>query len=405
MQGLNIGIAGCGPAGLAAALMLHRSGHQITLFDQFDEPGPVGSGLMIQPTGMAVLVKLGLANEVARRGSRIRGLKGLEEHGRTALDAHYDKLGLAGAFGIGIHRASLFTVLYAAVQHEGIQIETGRAIAASSINASGRSLSFTDGSKSCAFDLIVDASGWQTVFDDTPKNILPFGAIWASLPVEADDPYDLGLLEQRYRRAGQMVGVLPIGSRTVDGHQEAAFFWSLKVADHAAWCATPIDEWKAQVRALWPETLPLLDRITSRDQLTFARYAHRTAKRPVGKRMIAIGDSWHSASPQLGQGANMALLDAWSLQRGLAEGRTLGEALRLAKGWRRDHVDIYQWITAFFTPLYQSDGSIEPWLRDRILAPLSQVWPISRIQALLMSGMFGSPLASLGLDPPDYSSL
>ena len=36
-------------------------------------------------------------------------------------------------------------------------------------------------------------------------------------------------------------------------------------------------------------------------------------------RIIAIGDAWHSASPQLGQGANMALLDAWSLARGLAE--------------------------------------------------------------------------------------
>ncbi len=405
MAGQTIAIAGCGPAGLAAALMLYADGHAVTLFDQFDEPAPVGSGLMIQPTGMAVLAQLGLAGEVARRGSRIRGLKGLEEHGRTALDAHYDKLGLPGSFGIGIHRASLFSVLYEAVQREGIAIHTGRAITGSSLSATGRRLIFSDGSTSDEFDLVVDASGWQTVFDSAPKGILPFGALWASLPLEPDDPFDLGLLEQRYRRAGQMVGVLPIGTRGDADQPEAAFFWSLKVADYPAWQDTPLDAWKADVLALWPETAPLLERITSRDQLTFARYAHRTAKRPVTERMIAIGDSWHSASPQLGQGANMALLDAWSLRRGLAEGRTLAEALRLATSWRRDHVDIYQWVTAFFTPLYQSDGAIEPWLRDRILAPLSQIWPISRIQALLMSGMFGWPLASLGLPPPDYSAL
>ena len=405
MQGLKVAIAGCGPAGLAAALMLHRDGHNVTLFDQFDEPGPVGSGLMIQPTGMAVLDQLGLSGAIARRGSRIRGLKGLEEHGRTALDAHYDKLGLPGAFGIGIHRASLFQVLYDAVQAEGIAIETGRAIAGSDLSAAGRRLTYVDGAASAEFDLLVVACGWQTVFDTGEKNVLPFGALWASLPLAPDDPFDLGLLEQRYRRADQMVGVLPIGSRGAETGPEAAFFWSLKVSDYPAWRDTPLDAWKDEVRALWPETAPLLDRVTDRDQLTFARYAHRTAKRPIGTRRIAIGDSWHSASPQLGQGANMALLDAWSLKRGLNEARSLDEALRQAVSWRREHVAIYQWITAFFTPLYQSDGSVEPWLRDRILAPLSQVWPISRIQSLLMSGLFASPLPILGFSPPDYSAL
>ncbi len=405
MMGLTIAIAGCGPAGLAAALMLHRDGHRVCLFDQFDEPGPVGSGLMIQPTGLAVLAQLGLAGHVAARGSRIHALKGLEEHGRTALDAHYNQLGLAGAFGIGIHRASLFDVLYRAVQNDGIAIKTGRAITGSTLSNSGRRLTFDDGSGSEEFDLVVDASGWSSVFDPKPKNILEFGALWASLPLEADDPFDTGLLEQRYRRAAQMVGVLPIGSRSADTSPEAAFFWSLKVSDYPKWRETPLDEWKAEVRALWPETEALLARITSRDQLTFARYAHRTAKRPISERIIMIGDAWHSASPQLGQGANMALLDAWSLKRGLAEGRTLDEKLRLAVSWRRDHVDLYQWVTAFFTPLYQSDGEYRPLLRDRVLAPISQIWPISRIQSLLMSGLFGWPLAALGLSAPDYSAI
>jgi salicylate hydroxylase len=139
--------------------------------------------------------------------------------------------------------------------------------------------------------------------------------------------------------------------------------------------------------------------------LTFARYAHRTHPAPVGERMIAIGDAWHSASPQLGQGANMALLDAWSLARGLAEGRTLGEKLRLAAGWRSDHVWLYQWVTSIFTPLYQSDSRVLPALRDRVLAPLSRRWPARGIQAQLMSGLFGFPLAPLGLALPDYAGL
>ncbi len=405
MGRLSIAIAGCGPAGLAAALLLDAQGHDVVIYDQFDEPGPVGSGLMIQPSGLAVLDRLGLAGETLARGARVDALLGLEEHGKAVLDAPYSTLGVSGAFGIGIHRASLFGLLHEAALARGIPIETGHAVTGSDLVGGGRCLTFETRSTSPAYDLVVDASGWHTVFDEAEPNILEFGALWASLPTHEGDPFAGNLLEQRYRRAAQMVGVLPIGKRKGSSGPEVAFFWSLKRADYPEWCDTPLDEWKDEVLALWPDTRVFLDRIERREQLTFARYAHRTLKHPVGERMIAIGDAWHSASPQLGQGANMALLDAWSLARGLEEGRTLGEKLRLAVSWRRDHVWLYQWVTALFTPLYQSSTRWHPMLRDRLLAPLSKSWPTSKIQAQLMSGLFGFPLAPLGLSLPDYEAL
>ena len=42
MRGLDIGIAGCGVAGLAADLLLARDGHRVTLYERFDSPRPVG---------------------------------------------------------------------------------------------------------------------------------------------------------------------------------------------------------------------------------------------------------------------------------------------------------------------------------------------------------------------------
>lgn len=406
MEPLSIAIIGCGPAGLAAALLLARQGHEVAIFDRFVSPGPVGSGLMIQPSGLAVLAALGLAGEVIRRGARVDALQGIEEHGRCVLDAPYAALGLPGAFGLGIHRASLFDVLYeAAARLPGVTICADHAVTGSQCDAAGRRLVFESRGPSAPFDLVVDASGWRTGFDPAPKNILPFGALWASLPLQPGDPFAGNLLEQRYRRASQMAGVLPIGARAGAAGPEVAFFWSLKAEDHTAWAATPLDDWKAEVLRLWPALEGLLARIETREQLTFARYAHRTHPAPVTERMIAIGDAWHSASPQLGQGANMALLDAWSLSRGLAEGRTLTEKLRLAAGWRSDHVWLYQWVTKLFTPLYQSDSRVLPAVRDHILAPLSRRWPAKGIQAQLMSGLFGFPLAPLGLAPPDYGVL
>ncbi len=405
MKGFSIAIAGCGPAGLAAALLLERQGHSVVIYDQFDNPGPVGSGLMIQPSGLAVLDALGLAGDTLARGARVDALQGVEESGKIVLDAPYRTLGLPGAFGIGIHRASLFGMLHDAVQSRGITVETGHAVTGSELTTTGRNLIFAARPPSPSFDLVVDASGWQTLFDDAPKGVLEFGALWTSLPTQPTDPFAGNILEQRYRRAAQMVGVLPIGTRKGQGAPEVAFFWSLRRDDYAAWAEAPLDAWKDDVLALWPDTQVMLDRIEHREQLTFARYAHRTLKHPVAGRMIAIGDAWHSASPQLGQGANMALLDAWSLARGLAEGRTLDEKLRLAISWRRDHVWLYQWVTKLFTPMYQSQTSWHPALRDRLLAPLSKTWPASKIQAQLMSGLFGFPLAPLGLTLPDYEAL
>ena len=401
----DIAIAGCGPAGLAAALLLHRGGHRVTLFERFEAPRPLGSGLMIQPTGLAVLTRLGLAEKLLERGARIDALYGEQERGRVALDARYDELGIPGAFGIGVHRASLFAVLYDEVRACGIDVRTKcEAIGVRSL-ATGSALIFADGSTSECYDVIVDATGWNTRLQADAKQPLVFGALWTTLPMAACEAIAPNLLEQRYRRAAQMAGVLPIGRLTKDGPEEVAFFWSLRADRHAAWRAASLDDWKAEVAALWPEIAPLLARIETHDDLTFARYSHRSCPQPQDGAHFVIGDAWHSASPQLGQGANMALLDAWALAAGLREGRTIADGLRLARSWRSGHVALYQAVTALFTPLYQSDRAWHAVVRDRILAPLSRVPPITRIQAALMSGLFGWPLGLLGLAPPDYEAI
>lgn len=405
MPPLSIAIAGCGPAGLAAAFLLHRDGHDVTLFERFEQPRPIGSGLMIQPSGMAVLAQMGLAQRVAEHGARIDALKGLQEEGRTALDAPYSKLGVPGVFGLGIHRASLFGELYQEVLDHGIKVETGREVVGSQSSGSDARLIFSDGERRGEFDLIVDALGWSSPLAGPLPGTLPFGALWASLPLDANDPVAPNLLEQRYRRAHQMAGILPIGRRSLGTGPEVAFFWSLKGSDYPLWQERGLDAWKADVTSLWPEIAPLLARITSPDQLTFARYSHRTAPHFTQASVVHIGDSWHSASPQLGQGANMALLDAWALAYGLRQGTNLAEGLRLSAAWRCDHVRLYQFTTALFTPLYQSDQAWHASVRDRIVAPLSRLSPIARLQAQLMSGLFGFPLAELGLELPDYSEI
>jgi 2-polyprenyl-6-methoxyphenol hydroxylase-like FAD-dependent oxidoreductase len=332
-------------------------------------------------------------------------LYGLNALGETVLDARYADFATAGAFGLGIHRASLFGALYDAVLAAGIPIRTGRDIAGFESDAKGRRLRFADGEISPAHDLLVDALGVATPLAPQNGGWLPYGALWTTLTWPADGPFREDRLEQRYDRARRMIGVLPTGARRGGEGRELSLFWSLRADAFARWQERGLDAWKDELLSLWPECAGLLEQVDDPATLTFARYAHRTLRDPVGERLIHIGDAWHSASPQLGQGANMALLDAWALAEGLAGQGPLDTRLARTVALRRGHVRLYQRLTALFTPLYQSDAAVPALLRDVLVAPLSRIGPAPRIQATLVGGLVGNPLARLGLAMPDFLAL
>jgi salicylate hydroxylase len=400
----RIAIAGCGPAGLTSAVLLARDGHDVTLFDRFTAPQPLGSGLMLQPTGMAVLARLGLAGAVAARGALIERLHGLSSAGRVVLDAPYADLTGPKSFGLGIHRASLFDVLFEAAREAGAAIRSDHAVVSSDCDAGGRWLEFAGHDRAGPFDLVIDALGLHTPLAPPCGKTLQFGALWATLPWPENGPFARNQLEQRYRAAREMVGVLPTGIRPGHGN-ELALFWSLRADGYARWQDRGLATWRSDVAALWPECAALAEQVTDPGQVTMARYAHRSLPAPAQDRLVHIGDAWHTASPQLGQGANMALLDAMAVAEALrltGDPRAVPALTVQLRNW---HVVLYQWVTAFFTPLYQSDAALPAWVRDWLFAPASRWWPGRQIQAQLMSGLAGRPLPRLGLSRFDYSAL
>ena len=397
---LDIAVVGAGPAGLAAALLLHRAGHRVAILERFAAAKPLGSGLILQPTGLTVLGSLGLLDEIVALGARIDRLHGADARsGRTVLDVRYDAV-RGGRFGLAVHRAALFDVLHRAVVAGGIAFETGVEIEA--LESGGNATPVAKGGRRLgAFDLIVDASGARSRLrrfsrDPSEPRPLAYGAFWASLAWQCEG-FDANALLQRYDRASVMIGVLPIGRPDAASGTMAAFFWSLKPDEADTVRAAGLDAWKDRVAGLWPECGAYLDQIGDFEQLTLARYGHHTSRMPAGERLAVIGDAAHSTSPQLGQGANMALLDAAALAYSLEREADVAVALAYYCRIRRFHVRAFQALSVAFTPFYQSDSTILPFVRDRLVATVAKIPPAPQILAAMVAGTIVDPFGGIGL--------
>ncbi len=396
---MRIAIIGCGPAGLSAAIALHDSNFDVTLFEQFDKPGPVGSGLMLQPTGLAVLEVLRLRNTAENLGQRIDGMLGrLAPDGKTVLDIRYRALN-ESLYGVAIHRASLFQLLFDAVNARNIPILTGQEITSVIQTTDYASpATSTDSDTSNRFDFVVDASGansavLQSTFPMLRRKALSFGALWTTVPLNG---FNTGLLEQRYVKAHKMIGVLPCGTLPGQSQQLATFFYSIEAHDYAHWQQSGIDNWKKTVSQMWPETASLLEPVENTEQLTFTSYSHHTLKIPSSGRLMFIGDTAHATSPQLGQGANMAFLDAIALTIALNKYKNNPTmAGRYYQQLRRNHVRLYQSVSYLLTPFYQSNSTLLPLLRDTLFEPVNALGLTSRLITRLGAGLLANPASRL----------
>ena len=388
MTGLNIGIAGAGIGGLAAAALLAQDGHRVTIAERFASPRPLGSGLVLQPVGLAVLDALGAGDEARALGQPIARMLG-HAGTRVVLDVRYRP----GAPGLAMHRAALFHLLWQAAQRAGVTVEKGAAATEAPLRPKGeaRMILRAGAPPLGPFDLVVDAGGAGSALSPLQARALPFGAIWGHVPWPVGAALPQDRLSQRYLGAHRMAGVLPIGRLPDDPGPRAAIFWSLPRPALDRWPEADLTAWKAEVTAFWPGMAPFLTSLTRNADMTPARYSHGTLHSPPAPRLIHLGDAAHRASPQLGQGANMALLDAMALAEALRQGPVETAPERQAR-MRRRHVAAYQAMSAAFTPMYQSDSRTLPLIRDHLLAPLSRLPGVRHILTALVSGDLLPPL-------------
>ena len=369
MPFLKISIVGAGFAGLAAGLLFRRSGHQVDIFEKFQDPKPVGAGVLIQPTGLWAMRKLGIEQDMLSAGSKVDWLYGVNPNNRAVIDIRYSNW-RKGAYGLGLHRGALFNALWQRCVDSGVQIHAGVAVdgiredtQSSTVLSDEQSLNRAD------FTVVCDGSH-STVrahtglkYRSTPY---PWGAYWAVLPAAS-----LGrgsTLLQWYRDASQMLGLMPTGIDPNTGEPVVSLFWSLHDQAKEQFIKSGIAAWKGQVLALAPSLEPIISQVTSITDLSWARYYDVVMPKYHTARCVVIGDAAHATSPQLGQGTNLALLDAVALNDCINQHTDMRSALANYTAQRRGHLHFYSQASRLLTPIFQSNLKTIPWLRDQFLA-------------------------------------
>jgi 2-polyprenyl-6-methoxyphenol hydroxylase-like FAD-dependent oxidoreductase len=377
---MRIAIVGYGTAGQAAAIFLACDGHDVEVFERSPELKPVGAGFLLQPTGLGVMAALGLREAVIARGARIERLHGVNAAGRMVMDMRYAEHARE-SFGLGMTRGALFALLHTACVH-AVAIRTGIRIERTA--EEGRGLVDDAGHEHGPFDLIVAADGASSALRGAcglarRDPVYPWGAMWCLLP--ADGWPHAAELRQRYDGTRRMLGVLPVGTRPDFAGRWLTFYYSLAGARIDAFGAGDLATMQADVAALWPELAERTCTLVDATQLKRARYRDVVMKRPWHGRTVFIGDAAHGMSPQLGQGVNMALLDAEALAHALRTHADVPHALAHYARARARHVAVYQTISRWLTPMFQSESRLLGRLRDSVFGPLGRL-PLARREML-----------------------
>lgn len=372
MKTQKIAIVGAGTAGLASAVLLSRQGHQISLFERAAQLENVGAGVLLQPSGLAVFRHLDCFDAAMALGAPVTALQGQLANGSLLVDHHYRDLNTAD-FGLGMHRAALCEVLVAALPTQTIEWRLATAVLSLSEQPDGVLLDSQPAGgikQTQQFDAVLIANGAKSqlrpqdwVLLDRPY---PWGAIWSILP--ECERLDRQVLHQFYRGTHTMMGILPTGAVPSQPTQRlSSLFWSLPTTQLADWGQQPeqIAAWIQEIGQSWPQAAEWLAQVVTRpEQFMQAEYRDVILSRFGAGRLGILGDAAHAMSPQLGQGVNMALLDAWAIGRAVQQASTWDQVWPHYQHWRAPSIRFYQMMSRQLTPLYQSHRRDLGILRD-----------------------------------------
>ena len=323
-------VVGGGIGGMAFAAALQRLGLPFLLLEQAEALGEVGSGLGVLPGAVRALEALGVGAELYASGAPFRRFRVASRRGEDLAELSFTRVfERAGRAGYVMPRAALHAALAARVAPEALR--TGARAVAVSQQAGEVQVALEGGGAPIRGDLLVGADGLGSV---VRSHVLGDGA-----PRYAGESFFRGIAELRLEEPELSREIFGDGRRTAyyDLGAGRVYWWAS--APLPAGSVVPRGERRAYLRRAfegWPfGVTELYARTPEESILQNDGFDRPPARRWHRGAAVLLGDAAHPTTPNLGQGACMAIEDAVVLARAIQRAETPAEAFRAFSEERR----------------------------------------------------------------------
>jgi 2-polyprenyl-6-methoxyphenol hydroxylase-like FAD-dependent oxidoreductase len=345
----KIVIVGGGIGGMALAAALTRRGAPPLVLEQASELGEVGSGLGVLPSAVHALRSLGVSESLFEGAAPLRRVRLGSHRGRelAVLDVTrvFERV---GAGGYVMRRTALHAALARLV--DPACVRTGARVRGLRSVEGGVEIALEGEGEPLRAELVVGADGLRSavrrhLLGDVPPRYAG-ETIFRGVADVRPEPTDVC---REIFGPGRRFGYYDLGAGQT-------YYWATSPEPEGTVIAPA--ERRAYLRARfagWPFGVPDLIEHTPDGQFLQNDIFDRPPLRSWHRgRVVLLGDAAHPTTPNMGQGACMAIEDAVVLARRLAEGGDREAALRAYAAERAGR-------TAMITRLSRLWGAVGLW--------------------------------------------
>jgi len=376
---VRILVVGGGIGGLTLAIALRQQGLRPEIVERAPGWSPAGAGIVLGINAMRLMRRLGVAAALAARGVVV-GRGAITDAAGSVLSAmDLREFAGDGQPGIAIHRAALHEVLAGALRDIPVRHRTTpRRILA---DGDPVTVELDDGSRQ-AYDLVVGADGIRSFVRDAafgPNPPIYSGYTCWRLVVQQPAEVD-GTVEMWGR--GRRFGLVPIGDGQI--YCFATLNAPAETPDPPAGRLERFRAVFAEFRGAVPAVLAQL----MRPEELIHNDLEEVRQSPWYRgRIVLLGDAAHASTPNMGQGAAMAIEDAIVLAEEVGRAQALGDALAAYVRRRLPRAGWVQEQSRRIGRVGQLEHPAACWLRNTLVRLTPQ-----RVAAANLRRLFEQPI-------------
>jgi FAD-dependent urate hydroxylase len=354
-------IVGAGIAGLALARMLARIGVSPELIERETVWRPAGTGIYLPGNAARALRALGLEAQVASRAVEIRRQRFYDHRGRLLSEVDVTQLWAAVGPCLALHRTELHELLLEAAAD--VPIRMGLAVDGLAQRDGIVTVQFSDGTND-EYDLVVGADGIHSAV-----RRLTFQPTTVPRPV--------GQVGWRFiapRPPEVTTWSVMLGRRTtfltlpLDGDRVYCYCDAVSRRGHDTPEPSPAERLRQLFSEFADPAATLLGSLDAAADIHVSTIEEVALDSRARDHVVLIGDAAHATSPNMAQGAAMALEDALVLTDCLRDIRAIPNALAAFQAQRRPRTD---WVRAQ-THRRDHIRYLSPAIRDNIMRHLGR---------------------------------